>query len=97
MVTGVMGKILFVDVSEGSTRVEDVPEALYRTYLPGLGLAVKMLYDRIPAGADPFGPENLLGFVGGALTGIGAMFGGRFLVVGKSPPHRGVGGFQLRR
>ena len=91
MAMGVMGKMLFVDVGEGTVREERLPEGWVQKVLSGLGLGVKVLYDRIPAGADPLGPENILGFVGGALTGIGAMFGGRFLVVGKSPLTGGWG------
>ena len=91
MVKGVAGKILFVNLTTGSIRVETVPESLYEQVLSGLGLAVRTLYDRIPAGADPLGPDNILGFVGGILTSAGAMFGGRFLVVGKSPLTGGWG------
>jgi aldehyde:ferredoxin oxidoreductase len=36
-------------------------------------------------GVDPLGPENILGLISGPLNGTGAMFGGRFTVVCKSP------------
>jgi aldehyde:ferredoxin oxidoreductase len=45
----------------------------------------------MPAGADPLGPDNLLGFVNGLLTGSGALFSGRWLVTGKSPLTGGWG------
>jgi len=85
MVHGVMGKVLFIDLSTGQSSVEELPDSFYERYLSGLGLAAKILYERIPAGIDPFSPENILGFVSGVLAGTGSMFGGRFLVVGKSP------------
>ncbi|OJX43900.1 MAG: hypothetical protein BGO78_02750 [Chloroflexi bacterium 44-23] len=91
MIKSVVGKILFVNLSDGSHRVEDVPQEVYQNYLSGLGLGVHTLYNHIPAGADPFGEDNMLGFVGGILTGTGAMFSGRFLVVGKSPITGGWG------
>jgi aldehyde:ferredoxin oxidoreductase len=91
MVKGVMGKVLFVNLSQRTNRVEPVPEEVYQKYLSGLGLGVRLLYDRIPPSADPLGPENILGLLSGVLVGTGAMFAGRFLVVGKSPLTGGWG------
>lgn len=91
VVKGVAGKILSINLTDKTSRVEQVPEEIYRRYLSGLGLAVRILYDRIPAGANALGPENILGFVGGVLTATGALFAGRFLVAGKSPLTGGWG------
>lgn len=91
MVNGVMGKVLFVDLSTLTSEVELLPDSFYERYLSGLGLAVKILSERIPPGADPLSPDNHLGFVSGVLAGTGSMFGGRFLVVGKSPLTGGWG------
>jgi aldehyde:ferredoxin oxidoreductase len=91
MVKAVAGQILWINLTRGSWEVETLPDQVYEDYLSGLGLGVRLLYDRIPAGADPLGPHNLLGFVGGLLTATGAMFSGRFLVVGKSPLTGGWG------
>ncbi len=91
MVYGVAGKILFVDLTKRTSRVETVPEAVYRSTLSGLGLGAHVLSQHIPIGADPLGPDNVLGFMSGVLVGTGAMFAGRFLVVGKSPLTGGWG------
>ena len=88
---GFFGKALFVDLSEGSIELETLSPSLYREILGGYGLGVRVLYDRMPAGADPLGPDNILGFVPGLLTGAGVLFGGRFMVVGKSPLTGGWG------
>jgi len=80
-----MGKILWVDLSDGNIREEIIPDEIYEAHLSGLGLAAYYLYNRIPAGADPLGPDNILGFVSGLLTGTGSLFSGRWMVVGKSP------------
>ncbi len=80
-----MGKVLWVDLSGGRIRAEKVDPAIFRKLLSGMGLAAWYLYRRIPAGADPLGPENILGFVSGLLTGTGSLFTGRWMVVGKSP------------
>jgi aldehyde:ferredoxin oxidoreductase len=39
----------------------------------------------MPAGADPLGPDNILGLLTGPLTGTPAIIGSRFVAVGKSP------------
>lgn len=80
-----MGKILWVDLSTGNIRAEVIPDEIYESHLSGTGLAAHLLYNRIPAGADPLGPDNILGFVSGLLTGTGSLFSGRWMVVGKSP------------
>jgi aldehyde:ferredoxin oxidoreductase len=79
------GKILCVNLSSGRIDVEEPPEEIYRHHLGGYGLGVHYLYQRIPPGADPLGPENLLAFLPGLLTGSGAQFSGRFMVAARSP------------
>ncbi len=88
---GYMGKILTVDLTAGDIREEIIPDDVYEKYLSGMGLAAYILYNRIPAGADPLGPDNILGFVSGLLTGTGSLFAGRWMVVGKSPLTGGWG------
>ena len=80
-----MDKVLWVDLSIQTFIEEQVPDSVYREYLSGIGLAAHLLYERIPAGADPLGPENILGFVSGLLTGTPSLFNGRWMAVGKSP------------
>ena len=82
---GYMGRILFVNLSQGEIREEEVEEKLYRDFLGGYGLGARILYSRQPGGVDPLGPKNHLGFVTGPLTGIRGLLGSRFTVVGKSP------------
>ncbi|MBR0379439.1 MAG: aldehyde ferredoxin oxidoreductase family protein [Mogibacterium sp.] len=86
-----MGKVLRVDLTEGTSTVEQIPDEVYEAVLSGKGLGAWYLYKNIPAGADPLGPENILGFCSGALTGTGAFMTGRFTVVCKSPLTGGWG------
>jgi len=44
-----------------------------------------------PAGVDPLGPENTLGFFTGLLTGTGGITSNRYVVVAKSPKTGGWG------
>jgi len=80
-----MGKILNVDLSTRRMWNETLDETLCRQFLGGYGLGAKLLYDRMPPGADSLGPDNLLGFFTGPLTGTPTIEGNRFMVVSKSP------------
>jgi len=85
MGSGIFGKVLWVDLSEESFREEIIPEEIYRQYLGGYGLAVKIIYDNMPSNVDPLSPESIFGFFPGLLTGTAAPFSGRYMVAGKSP------------
>jgi len=91
MANGYMGKILKVDLSDGRIEEQRIPDSVYHKLLSGSGLGSFMLYNHVPAGADPLGPDNMLGFVSGILTGTGSLFTGRWMVVGKSPLTGGYG------
>ncbi len=84
------GKILNVNLSTATAEPEQIPEETYRKYLGGYGLGARLLFDRIPQGADPLGPDNLLGFSPGLLTGT-PLFGIRYQAVAKSPKNGGWG------
>ncbi len=88
---GYTGKVLFVNLSTGEIRTESIPDAVYEQYLSGVGLGAYLLYQHIPAGADPLGPDNMLGFVSGLLTGTPSLVTGRWMVVCKSPITGGWG------
>lgn len=88
---GYMGKILLVDLSSGGMGIQDVDDRIYEDFLGGIGLGAWALSKMIPKGADPLGPDNVLGFVAGILTGTGAMMTGRWLAVCKSPLTGGWG------
>jgi aldehyde:ferredoxin oxidoreductase len=79
------GKILFVDLTEGKLKEEILSPDVYRGFIGGNGLGVRVLYERMRSGIDPLGPENILGFVLGSLTGTPAPGSGRHMLVTKSP------------
>lgn len=88
---GYTGKVLHVDLGSGSIQEEKIPDRVYEKFLSGAGLGAYILYRDIPAGADPLGPDNVLGFVSGLLTGTGSLVTGRWLAVCKSPLTGGWG------
>ncbi len=79
------GKILRVDLSSQSYKVEDLKEEIARKYLGGRGLGVRILYDELPAGTDALSPENIMVIASGPLTGTKTPSGSRYEVVTKSP------------
>jgi len=84
------GKILTVNLGSGVSEAESLPEDMYRRYIGGYGLGARLLFDRIPQGAEALGPDNVLGFFPGLLTGT-PLFGSRYEVVAKSPKTGGWG------
>ena len=89
MANGYMGSLLNVNLTEGKIAEEKLSDELCNKFIGGYGLGARILYDRIPAGADPLGPDNILGFLTGPLTGTPAVIGSRFVVVAKSPKTAG--------
>ncbi len=85
MPNGYMGKILWVDLSDGSFKEVELPDEIYRQYIGGYGLATKLIYENMPAKSDPLGPDAIVGFFPGLLTGSVGPLTGRFMVAGKSP------------
>jgi len=90
MAKGYNGKVLFVDLTSGSIKEESLPEKVYRDFIGGQGLGVRILYERMRPKTDPLGPDNMLGFLTGPLTGT-AIHGARYQLVGKSPVTGGWG------
>ena len=85
MAGGYMGRIGFVDLSTGEVREEKLDEGLARDFIGGYGLGVRILFEHQKKGIDPLGPENILGFTTGPLTGTKTPTGGRYMTVCKSP------------
>ena len=82
---GYMGKALIVDLGNGSTESWEIPEAWYKDYLGGEGLAVRMFYDHMDPDREPYDPETPIIFATGPLNGTKAPACGRLVVVFRSP------------
>ena len=91
MVNGYMGKILFVNLSTGEFKETALEEKMCREYIGGYGLGARILYSMQKPGVDAMGPDNILGFVSGPLTGSPVATAARYAVVGKSPLTGGWG------
>jgi aldehyde:ferredoxin oxidoreductase len=84
-IIGTSNRILEVDLTLSKVGIYEVKPRERRLYLGGKGLGLKLLYDRLQAGTDPLGEENILAFMPGVLMGTGAPCSGRFAAVTKSP------------
>ena len=82
---GYWDKILHVDLSARRTWTESLGDAWFRNFGGGRALIAHYLLTEVPAGADPLGPENVLVFAPGVLTGAPVPGAGRHSVGGKSP------------
>ncbi len=96
---GYMGKILKVNLSDGTVRAIPTDMETAKKYLGGKGYAVKLLYDYLkayekegiaPRDIDPFGEENVLIFATGPATGVvGFPCSGRYHVMALRSPLTG--------
>ncbi|MGD8387246.1 MAG: aldehyde ferredoxin oxidoreductase family protein [Desulfobacteraceae bacterium] len=88
---GYAGKILRVNLSDQSFRVEDLPLEAARDFIGGAGFAIKYLFDELKPQTDPLGPENKLIFSVGPFTGTTVPCASRMAVTAKSPLTGAVG------
>ena len=83
--TGNWGKILYIDLSKKEVQEKKFSDKTYRDFIGGSGLASKILYDETDANTDPLGPDNVLVFMAGPLTGTTAPLSGRHAIASLSP------------
>lgn len=88
---GYMGKILRVNLTRQISSEEELTEEMVKEYIGGAGFGIKYLFDEVPPGADPLGPENKLIFALGPLSGTPAPCASRMAVTAKSPLTGAVG------
>jgi len=82
---GYTHRLLRVNLTSKTIRVEDVPNAQLLKYIGGVGLAARMLYDELEPGIDPLSHRNKVIFMTGPLAGTIAPTGSRIGVYTKSP------------
>ncbi|GAG98994.1 unnamed protein product, partial [marine sediment metagenome] len=91
MSKGYTGKILRVNLSNGSITEEAYGDTFYRRYVGGWGIIGYHLLKELEPMIDPFGPENKLIFAAGPITGVPLPGNGRNAVGAKSPLTGGFG------
>ena len=94
MPNGYNGKILHVDLTEGTLTVEEPDEAFYRKYMGGSAMGMFYILRDMPKGADPIGPDNVLTLMTGVTTGATISGQSRINANAKSPISGGIGDSQ---
>jgi aldehyde:ferredoxin oxidoreductase len=102
---GYWGRILRVNLTTKEVKVEPLPEEFPRKYLGGVGFGTRVLYDEVPKGANPLGPENKMIITPGLFVDTGIGTGSKTAFNFKSPLTGGYGrsmagaelGVQLKR
>jgi aldehyde:ferredoxin oxidoreductase len=79
------GKILDLDLSDGTWEILECSGPGIPDYIGGRGINVKHIFDNIPVGIDPLGPENILVLSCGLLTGTAAPASSRLHINALSP------------
>jgi len=78
-------KVLRIDLTTRCVKTEDLNMDWAREYVGERGLATKYLWEGMDPQTDPLGPDNMLIFATGPLTGTMASTSGRYAVVTKGP------------
>lgn len=88
---GYAGHMLRVNLTKRTHVISPLPKDLARDYLGGRGFVAKLMWDEIPRGADPLGPENKIIAAPGPLTGVFLPGSGKLEFGAKSPATGGYG------
>jgi len=85
MLTGYAGKIGWVDLTAGTTRIDDLDEDMARKFIGGKAMGAYLLLSHLPAKTDPYDPHNILIFITGPLSGTNFPAASRSAVITRSP------------
>jgi aldehyde:ferredoxin oxidoreductase len=89
---GYAGRILYVDLNTGITRMEKLNTEYAKKYIGGIGLGMRLWLDNSKQGVDPFSPENPLVLALGPISGTMFPTGGNgHAFVAKSPETFAIG------
>jgi aldehyde:ferredoxin oxidoreductase len=82
---GYVGRMLTVNLTDRKTRTEELSEDLAKAFIGGYGIGSRIMYERMKAGSDPLGPDNIFALGTGPLTLAGTVSTCRYTAMGKSP------------
>ena len=88
---GWTGRILRIDLNKMKYHIDRLPEEILGMFIGGRGIAIKILWDELYPGVDPYSPYNKLVIAAGPLSGLPAPSSGKLVVASKSPLTNGYG------
>ena len=91
---GYTGKILHVNLNDGSLDVEEPPEAFYRKYMGGSAMGMFYILRDMPRGTDALAPEAVITLMASVTTGTPISGQSRLNVNARSPVSGAIGDSQ---
>jgi len=88
---GFAGTVLHIDLTRREARKEPLDPSLAEKFIGGLGLTVKLAYDKIKPGTEPLSPENPIVLGAGPLVGTNLPSTSRVYAVSKLPTSNTIG------
>jgi aldehyde:ferredoxin oxidoreductase len=88
---GYMGRILYVDLTEGRTRTEALDPEMARSFLGGWGVNARLAWDAIPPDAGALSPENAVIIGTGPFSGTIVPGSSELSITTKLPLSGGIG------
>ena len=88
---GYCNKVLRINLTDESYKIEDLPKEYIRDYIGGRGFNMKRLYDEVPPNIDPLGENNKIIIGVGPLSGTLFPGSARVNFSAKSPQTNGLG------
>jgi len=85
MGAGYAGRILYVNLTDGSSRVEQLDAKLATSLIGGFGVNNRLAWDLMPAGVDPLSSENLIIIGTGPFAGTAIPGAAKVLVTTRFP------------
>ncbi|ELZ15313.1 aldehyde ferredoxin oxidoreductase [Haloterrigena salina JCM 13891] len=81
---GFQDNVARIDLSDGEVNYESIDDEDAEKYIGARGLGVKYVFEQGPD-VDPLGPDNVLAFMNGPLSGTQVTMSGRIAICTKSP------------
>lgn len=88
---GYMGKILYVDLTQGRLRTEDLDADIARQFVGGWGVNARLAWDAIPPDADALSAENAVIIGTGPFSGTIVPGSAELSITTKLPLSGGIG------
>jgi aldehyde:ferredoxin oxidoreductase len=82
---GITRKFMRINLSNGKTGEEAIPEQVETDFVGGRGFGIHYLYRRLAPETEPLGEQNKMIFVAGPLAGTTAQAVSRWMVCTRSP------------
>ena len=86
-----MGKMLYVDLTTGDVREEELDPNMARRYIGAFGIGARLAYDLIKPGIDPLSPENYIIVGAGPFVGTSCPSASRCTAWTKFPLSNTIG------